>query len=599
MQWFNVPAARSMAGLLLLGLVACAPLAPPSAPITQRPPVVVAPAPSPAPPPASGAASAPAAPDDRAASAPATVPIEPAVLPPAPYNAAVAARFPEPSASYSTPTLLDARAGFTTNDELQTFLRRLVSPGEPAGLPSVALLVPGVSQNGVPIEALRFSRVPGASTPGAAGTTATTRPTVLLIGQQHGDEPASSEALLVIAQELAQGALMRLLDRIDVIVLPRANPDGAQLGKRVTAGGIDANRDHLLLKTPEAQAMARLMREYQPVVVVDAHEYTVVGRYLEKFGAVQRFDALVQYATTANMQPFITQAAHEWFREPLLAGLKAQGLSSEWYYTTSTDLLDKKISMGGTQPDTSRNVSGLRNAVSLLIETRGVGIGKLHFKRRVHTHVTAARSILQSAHARAADLVRLRQFVDNDVALQACRGEVVVEAGPTPSEYTLLMLDPVTGADKPLTVAWDSALELRTLKSRPRPCGYWIAADQLEAVARLRALGVQVRRATEPGVARGETYTETAREEGPRQDVLGRIADSAPLLKLQVQTVPALIDVPAGSFYVPLDQPLAHLAVAALEPDTQNSFLSHRIVTDLAAQVRVLMRPELKTVAVP
>ena len=562
-------------GLLVIGLVGCAPLTP-SAPST-RPLASTAPG--------SPAAESPLANSTTAVS---------------PYSAAVAARFADPSVSYNTPALKDGRAGFTTNAELQTVLRSLVAPGEGAGLPSVTLLSLGASQKGVAIEALLFTRGGEASATGAAASALrATRPTVLLVGQQHGDEPAGSEALLVIARELAQGSLQSLLDRINVIVLPRANPDGAQANQRVTANGIDANRDHLLLKTPEAQAQAQLVRDYQPAVVIDAHEYTVVGRYLEKFGTVQRFDALVQYAMTANLPPFITQAAEEWFREPLLASLKEQGLTSEWYYTTSVDLQDKKVSMGGTQPDTGRNVNGLKNAISILIETRGVGIGRLHLQRRVHTHVTAMRSVLQSAHARAADLLKLRQFVDNDVSLQACRGDVVVEAGPTLSEYTLLMLDPASGADKPVTVAWDSALQLRSLKTRTRPCGYWLAADQADAVARLRRLGVQVRKVLETGVARGETYSETLREEGSRQDVRGAINDGAAVLRVQVQTVPTLIDVPVGSYYVSLEQPLANLVVAALEPDTQSSYLSNRIVSDLAGQVRVLARPELKTMAVP
>jgi hypothetical protein len=573
MQLLRQLAMRTMLCTLAIGLVGCAPLPPAPAPSTAPVPSPQAPAGLPSP------------------MAPAPTP-SPTVQVASPYGAEVAARFPDPPVNYATPAFKDARSGFTTNAELQAMLRGLVAPGEAAGLPSVTLLSLGASQKGVPIEALLFSR------PGDAAQRAA-RPTVLLVGQQHGDEPAGSEALLVIAQELAQGSLQRLLDRINVIVLPRANPDGAQDNRRVTANGIDANRDHLLLKTPEALAQAQLVREHRPVVVIDAHEYTVVGRYLEKFGTVQRFDALMQYAMTANLPPFISKASEEWFREPLLASLKEQGLSSEWYYTTSVDLQDKKVSMGGTQPDTGRNVNGLKNAISILIETRGVGIGRLHLKRRVHTHVTAMRSVLQSAHARAADLLKLRQFVDNDVSLQACRGDVVVEAAPTPSEYTLLMLDPVSGADKPVTVAWDSALELRSVKSRARPCGYWLAADQLDAVTRLRSLGVQVRRVTEAGVARGETYAETSREEGSRQDVRGTIADAAALLRLQVQTVPALIDVPVGSYYVSLEQPLANLVVAALEPDTQNSYVANRIVSDLAGQVRVLARPELKTVAVP
>jgi hypothetical protein len=421
----------------------------------------------------------------------------------------------------------------------------------------------------------------------------------MLVGQQHGDEPAGSEALLVIAQELAHGRLEPLLERINVVMIPRANPDGAQDRNRVTASGIDMNRDHLLLKTPEAQAQAQLAREYRPAVIVDSHEYSVVGRYLQKFDAVQKFDALVQYAMTANEPPFITKAAEEWFRQPLLASFKAEGLSTEWYYTTSTDLADKKVSMGGVQPDTGRNVNGLKNAVSFLIETRGVGIGRLHLKRRVFTHVTALRSILQSAALKSAEMARLRAFVEQDVASKACQGEVVVEAAATPSEYVLQMLDPVTGADKPLNVAWDSALELRTLKKRVRPCGYWLSNDQSDAVLRLRGLGVTVMQLAADGDMRAETYRELSRDTGARPDVRGTVADVNGIVKVQVQTVPTLIDVKGGSYYVPLDQPLANLVVAAMEPDTQNSYFANGIVTNLDAQARVMSVPTATMQALP
>lgn len=55
----------------------------------------------------------------------------------------------------------------------------------------------------------------------------------------------------------------------------------------------------------------------------------------------------------------------------------------------------------------------------------------------------------------------------------------------------------------------------------------------------------------------------------------------------------AAIDVPAGSYYVPLNQPLAHLAVAALEPDTQNSYFANRLVEDLSQTVRIMSTPSL------
>lgn len=582
----------SLVAVLLAALAAaCSTPMPPMAPA----PVRTAPAPLP------GASPAPsaAAPRESAATAPVRSPELPSVEPAAsaPYGPAVAARFPEPAVRYDTPAFAGEQAGYTGNAELQALLRGLVREGRGATPGTrVQLLALGTSQSGAPIEALLFTRLPDAD---AAALRAAARPTVLLVGQQHGDEPAGAEALIVIAQQLARGPLEPLLDQVNVVVLPRANPDGAQRRQRASASGIDVNRDHLLLKTPEAQAQARLVRDFRPAVVVDAHEYTVVGRYLEKFGTVQRFDALLQYATTANLPEFVVKASEEWFRLPVLAALQRENLSAEWYYTTSTDLADKKISMGGVQPDTGRNVNGLRNAVSLLIETRGVGIGRLHLARRVHTHVVAVSAVLRSAAERAGDLLKLRAFVDNEVSAQACTGEVVIEAAATPSEKTLTMLDPATGADRAVSVAWDSALQLRAVKARPRPCGYWLAPAETDAVTRLRQLGVIVQRIEATGVVRGETWTETARESGARQDVRGSIADAEGIVRVQVDAVPALLDVTPGSWYVPLDQPLANLVVAALEPDTQNSYFANRLVTRLAASARVLARPEFKLSVVP
>jgi len=507
----------------------------------------------------------------------------------APYSPAVAARFPEPPVHYGTPAFQPGRSAFTTNEEMQAVLRFMVDQSRADGT-TVKLLSVGTSQRGVPMEALLFTRNPDYS---PAALVASGRPTVLVVGQQHGDEPAGSEALLVIAGELAHGHLEHLLDRINVVLLPRANPDGAFAGRRLSSSGIDINRDHLLLRTPEAQAQAQLARDYQPAAMVDLHEYGIHGRYLEKFGAVQRFDALLQYATTANMDPFISKAAEAWFRQPLVAALDNEALSNEWYYTTSSETDDHKVAMGSVQPDNGRNVNGLRNAVSFVVESRGVGLGRLHFKRRVFTQVTAVSRLLQSAFERAADLAKLHGFVDAAVAAQACKGDAVVLAQPTPSEYGLLMIDPQTGADRKVTVSWDSALELNPVKKRSRPCGYWLSAKESDAVRHLRALGLTVRRLDGIGEMRSETYSESAHELQPGANV----ADGA--LHVEVTTTSTLLDTQAGGYYVPLDQPLANLAIAALEPDTPDSFVAHRIISTVENEARVMLPPDVKMSVLP
>ncbi|WP_431603925.1 M14 family metallopeptidase [Acidovorax soli] len=507
----------------------------------------------------------------------------------APYGPAVAARFAAPPTSYHTPGLAAERSSFTTNAELGAWLRDVAGTA-PRGATLARVLSLGASQHGEPIEGLLLTR---AKDTDIASLEANGRSTVVLIGQQHGDEPAGSEALLVIARELAQGLLEPLLDRINVVVIPRANPDGAARGTRTTANGVDMNRDHLLLNTPEAQALARVVRDYRPILVLDAHEFTVVGRYLQKFNAIQRYDALLQYTTTANYPEFLTKASEEWYHQPMLGALQSQGLSSEWYYTTSTRPDDRRISMGGAQPDTGRNVNGLKNAVSLLVETRGVGLGRMHIQRRVHTQVTAITSALRSTAERATHLEQVRSFVARDIASKACNGQVVVEAQATPMQRELTMLDPETGADRTLKVDWNSSLALRTVKSRARPCGYWLAPSATTAVERLQLLGVQVLRIAEPGALLADTYNETARDTTERADVRGTVAGGASIIRSQVTPVRRAIDVPAGSFYVPLNQGLANLAVAALEPDTQSSYFANRLIDDLASTARVMKVPSL------
>jgi hypothetical protein len=588
----SYPAILSAIGIsVLLGACASSPL-PPWTPGTQPtvPAATTAPAASPVSPPAP-------------AQAVQVTPIPSADLPPtsvgeapAPYNAAVAARFPDPLTRYATPGLEPGRNDFTTTGEINTWLRTQAGAAGRTPGTRASVIIIGRSQEGQAIDAMVIAK---ANSTDPATLLSNGRPTALLVGQQHGDEPAGSEALLVVARDLAQGRLAPLLERINVVIVPRANPDGATRTQRVTQGGIDMNRDHLLLTTPEAQALARVTRDYRPMVVVDSHEYTAVGRFQQKFNALQRYDALLQYATTANLPEFLTKASEEWYRKPLLAALKTQGLTNEWYYTTSTDIEDKKVSMGGVQPDTSRNVNGLKNAVSFLIETRGVGLGRLHIQRRVHTHVTALGSVLASTAQRAAELNQLRPYIEKETAALACRQEAVIEAAATPAQYDLMMLDPVTGADKTVSVDWDSALSLRKLKTRVRPCGYWLSAAANTAVERLRLHGVQVMRAAEPGSVLGDTFRETSRSTGERADVRGTIAGPAPVIRAQVSLVRGVVDIPRNSYYVPLNQPLANLALAALEPDTQSSFFANQVLPDLQSAVRVLAEPAFRLEAVP
>jgi hypothetical protein len=97
----------------------------------------------------------------------------------------------------------------------------------------------------------------------------------------------------------------------------------------------------------------------------------------------------------------------------------------------------------------------------------------------------------------------------------------------------------------------------------------------------------------------GDLYRETSRAAGARQDVRGAIADAGQIVKTEVALVRGVIDAPTGSYYIPLNQPMANLVIAALEPDTQSSYFANQLIDSLAGSARVMAEPSLKAQEVP
>lgn len=495
-------------------------------------------------------------------------------LTPLPYNPAIEARFPDPAVRYDTPGLNNPRQQFTTQAEMSSWLQALAAKSQGSGT-TLGLLNIGSSQHGTPIQALVATRADNIQ---ASSLNSSGRPTALLVAQQHGDEPAGAEALLVIARELAPGGLLApLLQQINVVVVPRANPDGAATASHLTADGTDLAHDHLLLSTPEARALATLVRDYRPAAVVDLHEYAAAGQFLQKYQAVQSYDALLQYASTANAHEFVTKAAREWYVQPVRSALSQAGLSNEWFYRTSAQPDDKSVSMASLAPDTLANTSSLKNAAALFVSSRGSDLGATHIQRRVHTLVTAATSALRATAEKARNLNQVEEFVARDVSSLACRQQLTVQAEQTPEQRSIAMLQAGTGAEQQARLDWNSSLQIKASQTRARPCGYLISAEARQAVERLRQLGLQVQQIAEPGQVLADSYQE-ARHTG----------SSAALVLTR-----SSLDAPAGSYYLSLNQPKAHLATAALEPDTPYSYVSKGLIASTADIARVVATPSV------
>ena len=76
-----------------------------------------------------------------------------------------------------------------------------------------------------------------------------------------------------------------------------------------------------------------------------------------------------------------------------------------------------------------------------------------------------------------------------------------------------------------------------------------------------------------------ERYRVVAASEAKKDDVRRNDEEgSVDILKLETQTQSAMVSFRRGDFYVPLDQPLANVVIAALEPEPQSSYASNRLL---------------------
>lgn len=508
-------------------------------------------------------ATVPSAAATLPATAPSQVtPISASVLEALPYSSEVMQRFPEPSSLYQTPGLAEGRRSFTTNEELSAQLQELAAKtfGQSARL---GLLTVGTTQQGRPIHAVVATSA-AAINPDALDETR--RPTIMVVAGQRGTDAAPTEAALVMLKELApSGLLQSLLQKVNVIVVPRANPDGFENATAVTADGTPLTHDHLLLNTPEARALSKLARDYRPTVVVDTEEFAAIQPTLAQFDALRANDAALQYGLSANVHEFVAKAEREWLHRATTSSLTRAGQSVDWSFSASP--ADKLLRMDTVQPISLHNMAALKNTPSLMVQSRGADLGRTHIQRRVHTQITALTAVLNDTVTRAAELSQVQAFVARDIASQACKGQLAVASEGSKTERNVVMLDPRSGAEKTVHTPWLSAVDQHTTQQRARPCGYWLSASSGSAVERLRLLGVNVQRVAEQAPVLSDGYTATA----------GKIS----LVRSAIDAVP-------GSYYISMNQPYANVAAAALEPDTPYSYVAKGVVAQLSDVARVM-----------
>lgn len=372
-------------------------------------------------------------------------------------------------------------SAWTTHEEELAFLEAVVAcPANPVTLRRI-----GTTAQGRPLHLVVLGL--GATPRG----TKRTMPTSLVIGSQHGNEPAGREAALRFLRDLAyadlsdpaNARLRRLLSEQTVLVIPSANPDGREANSRTNSDDVDINRDHLTLETREARAISGVVRRWEPSISLDLHEYgpSVPVLYDD--------DLLYLWPRNLNVDPAVQDTARSYCEQYLKRDTEAAGWTADEYGLAklgpnvgplAVDGLSLEVAQtaGGPDEGICRNASGLRHTMGILVESATTPQG---FRPTEADTATLLQRRVDSQVDVLASMVRF-MVEQGDVAKQLTDGSRVRKAREGRERSAPLFFD---GADN----------EAPTSLLDPPPSGYRLSEEQAADPVLRRALrghGVRV-----------------------------------------------------------------------------------------------------------
>lgn len=461
----------------------------------------------------------------------------------------------------------------------------------------------GASAEGRDIPVLVLS-ADGRFTPEAAHEAARAegRPVVLLLCNIHAGEVEGKEAVLMLARDICAGDLARLAADTTIVAVPIYNPDGNDridranrridpakahgqdgpeqgVGTRYTGEGYNLNRDYTKLDAVESRLLLDLIHAWQPHVVVDSHTSN---------GSPHA------YALTYDTSHTVLSGCRDailYTRDTLLpavgAALEARTGLRTFFYGNFKDN-DEPTSGWESYPGLPRYGShyrGLVPCLDILLEAYSYS----PFRDRVHVTYEIFVEILRYAgeHGRAiVDLIRTvtddviargrdpqpddRVGVNYGVPSRSAGGELVYDYPAYPlfdTEIAAFDLDTMRSWDlaNGTLTHWPNTFYCRYVPeiSVRRPRAYVVPASETEVLAHLARHHV----ATRPAEA-------GTRVQVDRYRILDRETTASPDVGYTTRTETVFfvtserheLTLTADHVLVPMDQPLAHLAIYLLEP---------------------------------
>ena len=419
-----------------------------------------------------------------------------------------------------------------------------------------------------------------------ASVMATDRVRIWLQANIHGGEVCGKEALLMLLRDLVNGGREEWQSSLILLIAPIYNADGnermavenrpyqlgpvAGMGTRRNAQGLDLNRDHMKLESPEARALVRAYSDYDPHVVIDLHttngtQHAYHLTYAPPLhpNTYPAIDALLR----DEWLPAVTDAVRErdgWEFHHYGNVPRAAGAAPSWR------TFDHR-------PRFNNNYVGLRNRIALISEAYAYA----PFEERVAATLRFVEESLAFAHAHAARIAALIAAADaTPVAGRTLATRAIPRRSPEPVEILLGRTEevphPETGVPmrRRLDVAEPTlmdeyvAFEAAGDGLEVAPASYYVPADLTPVVHLLAAHGVaaepleaDVTVDAEQFVISGTSLAERAFE-GHYERTVGGAWEAVERT------------VPAGTLAVPVTPRLGRLTFALLEPRSDDGIVN-------------------------
>jgi hypothetical protein len=476
-------------------------------------------------------------------------------------------------------------------DETMAFLRKAE-----AAVPDLIRVTDfGHSGQGRPLPLVIVSS-DGAFTPEAAAIAG--KPVLLLQSCIHAGEVDGKDATLMILRDIALGRRPELVTGSTILFAPiynadghekvspynRSNQDGPEqgMGYRATANGINLNRDFLRLVSTEGKAMARLVSTWNPHLHVDNHvtngsDHDWVLTWL--VAEAPQLDPAVD-AWVSNHLPKIMERTEE-------GGHR----TGPYVSLVSRSNPAKGMIWDVAQPRYSSGYFPLRNRVSILIE--------MHAHKPFRARVLANRAFMEALIVEVASSAEeLKDAVEAAEAATVALGRADAE----PSEIVLRWKVAAAGE----TITW--------------PAYEWTEEESLVSgdtriqyhPGTIREVELEWRHAPEPELSlpRSRGYIVSAGWPQIEELVAGHGLVAASLsgdISLEVETIrlskpkfasfpyqgvvmvqdfevsrqTELRSIPAGSLWIPADQPNFEIAVQLFEPEAPDSLVRWGVVSSV------------------